>query len=182
MPAEKPLGQSISLRVGYVIAFTSLIYLTIPFARDIEGVLRTHKMLMVGVYLALLIFISAGTFFIIRYIGFRPFNIIVLTVFIAIYVMIIKQYSILAEKIHFIEYGFLAFLVYYSLKMAIRGAAVYPLSLLIVTAVGWGDELIQYFLPNRVYDNRDVFLNALSGTLVLMLLFIVDRIKGCSLR
>lgn len=182
MPADKPPGQSISLRVGYVLAFTSLIYLTIPFARDIEGILRTHKMLMTGVYLALVLFIAAGIFFIVRYIGYRPFNILVLALFIAIYVMIIKQYSILAEKIHFIEYGLLAFLVYYSLRLIRKGVAVYPLSLVIVTAVGWGDELIQYFLPSRVYDIRDVFLNALSGALVLILLYIVDRIKEYSLR
>ena len=33
-------------------------------------------------------------------------------------------------------------------------------------AVGWGDELVQGVLPNRVYDLRDVLLNAIAGALV----------------
>ncbi len=176
MQAERPL-RSIYLRLGYVVAFTSLIYLTIPFARDIQGFLRDLKILRVGVYCAVFLFISAVAFFVIRYIGYSLFNVVILTIFIAIYLLIVKQYSIMVERIHFIEYGLLAFLVYHSLKTTVSGFAVYPVSLLIVTVVGWGDELIQYFLPGRVYDNRDVFLNALSGALILILLYIIDRIK-----
>jgi hypothetical protein len=181
MQAERPL-RSIYLRLGYVVAFTSLIYLTIPFARDIERFLRDLKILRTVVYCAVFIFISAVAFIVIRYIGYRLFNIIILTLFIAIYLLIIKQYSIMVEKIHFIEYGLLAFLVYHSLREAIPGLAIYPVSLIIVTAIGWGDELIQYFLPGRVYDKRDVFLNALSGALILILLYIVDRIKDYRFR
>jgi hypothetical protein len=181
MQAERPF-RSIYLRLGYVVAFTSLIYLSIPFARDIEGFLRDLKMLRAGVYSALFIFISAVAFLVFRYIGFRLFNIIIVAVFIAIYLLIIKQYSIMVEKIHFIEYGLLAFIVYLSLKTAIPGLALYPISFIIVTAIGWGDELIQYFLPGRVYDKRDIFINALSGALILILLFIVDRIKDYRFR
>ena len=35
---------------------------------------------------------------------------------------------------------------------------------------GWGDELIQYFLPNRVYDLRDVAFNAEAAALVVAFL------------
>ena len=179
--SEEKTPSLIYLRTGYVIACISLIYLTVPLARTIAVFLRDLKLLKITVYLLLAGFIVAGIFFVIRYIGFRLLNAVVLTVFLIIYLLIIKQYSILVEKIHFIEYGFLAFLVYYTLSLKTRGAAVYPLSLFIVTIIGWGDEIIQYFLPERVYDNRDVFLNALSGALVLALLFVIEKIKDWSI-
>ena len=36
---------------------------------------------------------------------------------------------------------------------------------LIGTAIGWGDELVQAILPNRVYDLRDVAMNAAGAVL-----------------
>jgi len=40
----------------------------------------------------------------------------------------------------------------------------------LAAAAGWGDEVVQGILPNRVYDLRDVVLNALSGALVVIVL------------
>ena len=79
------------------------------------------------------------------------------------------------EKIHLIEYGILAFLVFRALQFDLKkDIYLYGLSFLIVSGFGAADELIQHVLPNRVGDMRDVFLNASSGILGLMIAFSLD--------
>jgi VanZ family protein len=41
---------------------------------------------------------------------------------------------------------------------------------LLAVAIGWGEELIQRFVPGRVYDLRDVAANALGALLGLLVL------------
>jgi len=67
------------------------------------------------------------------------------------------------ERVHFIEYGLLAFLVFSATGRNIE------LTLFFVFTVGAVDEIIQYFLPNRVGDLRDVAINAIGGALGLWL-------------
>jgi len=80
------------------------------------------------------------------------------------------------ERIHFIEYGAIGYLAHAALLERARAAGaaavgagpgrVPALSAMILTAAaGWGDEGIQALLPNRVYELRDVGLNAVAGVL-----------------
>lgn len=62
------------------------------------------------------------------------------------------------ERIHFVEYGLVALLFY----RAMSGTAlplVVVMTLLIGTLVGIGEEWLQWLVPTRVGDVRDVFLN-----------------------
>ena len=161
----------------FVILFTGFIYLTIPIARYISNFLLAHKLLKLSVYLLVSIFILSSIYLIFTYISFRLLNIVILTVFFVIYIMIVQTYDILVEKIHFIEYGILAYLLYRALKPKLHGSLIYPASFIILTLIGWGDELIQYFLPDRYYDFRDVVLNGLSGGLILILIYTVEKLK-----
>ena len=67
-----------------------------------------------------------------------------------------------SEKIHFVEYGALGILVFRTIP---SGLNYLILAFLFIALVGAGDELIQWYLPNRVGDMRDVYLNAMSGFL-----------------
>lgn len=69
------------------------------------------------------------------------------------------------EKLHFLTYGLLGWLVSWSME----GQKITPLSgrisaLLLVWAAGGVDELIQWYLPDRVFDLRDIVFNAVAGT------------------
>jgi hypothetical protein len=65
------------------------------------------------------------------------------------------------EHVHFIEYGFLAWLFYRAWRPLDDGVAViWPL--LAGTLVGIGDESVQAFLPGRVGEAHDVFLNVVA--------------------
>lgn len=62
------------------------------------------------------------------------------------------------ERIHFVEYGLVATLFYRAMSGMTLGAVV-PMTLLVGTLVGIGEEWLQWLVPTRVGDVRDVFLN-----------------------
>ena len=65
------------------------------------------------------------------------------------------------EHVHFIEYGLLAWLFYRAWRPLENGATViWPL--LAATLVGIADESVQAFLPGRVGEAHDVFLNVVA--------------------
>lgn len=87
---------------------------------------------------------------------------------IAVYGMIIVRMGVgPVERTHLFEYGFLAVLIHQALLERKRnGSGVrFPPAIAILGAalLGWGDEGLQAFLPNRVYDTRDVLINALAA-------------------
>lgn len=81
------------------------------------------------------------------------------------------------EKIHFVEYGFLAYLIYRALRLNLSRPTGYVGAFFLTALLGWIDEGIQHLLPNRYYQLDDVLLNAASGALGLALLFLFEREK-----
>ena len=66
-----------------------------------------------------------------------------------------------AERVHFIQYGLLGMLVSRAYK--IISFKILLASGLFIMSVGLVDEIIQWFLPNRYGDMRDVVMNSLGG-------------------
>jgi len=79
------------------------------------------------------------------------------------------------ERLHLFEYGFLAFLVYKALKSDVRDGRIYLYTSILVASFGCVDELIQFFLPNRYYDIKDILINAASGVMGALMLYARDR-------
>lgn len=116
-------------------------------------------------------------------------------VVLSIYVWAIKSYEIKAERFHFLEYGILAVLTWYALAGTAQSRGevvpkeltasnagrvglqvpVYLYALVWVTFIGVMDEMIQGFLPARVGELRDVYLNILAGALGLSVVGLVLR-------
>jgi VanZ family protein len=73
------------------------------------------------------------------------------------------------ERTHLIEYAVVAAFMYQALVERRRNGRTVPapdaLTVLGTTSLGWMDEGIQWLLPNRVYDVRDVFFNFLAGVM-----------------
>ena len=80
-----------------------------------------------------------------------------------------RSLEIPQERLHFLEYGLLAGLVYVGLSTRMRGwlrpAAA---SLLVGGSLGLLDELLQILWPRRYFDWRDVLLNLEAALLGLM--------------
>ena len=66
-----------------------------------------------------------------------------------------------AERVHFLQYGLLGLLVSRAYK--ISSFKVFLASGLFIMSVGLVDEIIQWYLPNRYGDIRDVVMNSLGG-------------------
>jgi len=88
------------------------------------------------------------------------------------------------ERLHFLEYGALAGFTEAALR-ARRAALGGPLgvlpsllAILLTAALGWLDEIIQYFVPVRVYDWRDVGFNAAAGALLVGLAALRRRARA----
>jgi hypothetical protein len=77
----------------------------------------------------------------------------------------IKLWRVPEEAMHFVEYGVLSYLVYVALSHNFRDVTVYFSAALIVLFLGTVDEIIQWLVPKRFWDFRDVWLNFLSGSL-----------------
>lgn len=75
------------------------------------------------------------------------------------------------EAAHFIEYGLLTFFVFKALSHRIRDRTVFITTVLLVTCVGIVDEFIQWLLPSRVWDYKDIGLNALSAGVFVLLVW-----------
>lgn len=82
------------------------------------------------------------------------------------------------EKIHFLEYGFLAYLVHRAVSVDVRGGHAYLRAFLLTAVFGWIDEGIQHLLPNRYYQVQDVLLNGLSAALGLSWVFLFKQRKA----
>ncbi len=86
----------------------------------------------------------------------------------AVYFMVFVRMAI-RERSHLIEYGVVAVFIYEALtERASQGRRVpIPalLAVLATTLLGAVDEIIQLFLPSRVFDPVDILFNFLAGVM-----------------
>jgi len=70
------------------------------------------------------------------------------------------------ESVHFIEYGLLGISLYIALSFSTRDRTIYAAAFLIGCLVGFFDEFLQWLMPLRYFDIRDVGINALASLLI----------------
>lgn len=103
----------------------------------------------------------------------KPINIKRKLLFLAIFALGLSlswQLKILVERVHVLEYGLLGVLAAKDLLK--KSISIKPISLIIiaVTILAFLDEGLQYILPYRCWDLRDIAFN-LSGGIWGILLF-----------
>ncbi len=70
------------------------------------------------------------------------------------------------ERTHLPEYGLAAFLAWRAVAPHVSGTvAGYAAAVVLGAGIGYGDELLQRLVPGRVYDVRDIAMNALGALL-----------------
>lgn len=157
-------------RIFVIAGYVSLIYLTLPVMRPVLNFLKE----LLGSWFGLLtnaVLISGLSFIALamvkQKISWQKW-IMALIVF-CLYAYTLVLLKIPEERIHLLEYGFLGFLVFNVYPPAWGDLSRYWHSFLTVSFFGTLDEIIQYFIPNRVGDVRDIILNIISGLLGLLL-------------
>lgn len=155
-----------------------VIYSTLYIVRPICTFLRGFSYFPLSMNLMMVVFLSLTIYYFVSKDSIKlKSTYCLLFLVIGFYIYNIIQIKSPEEKLHFIEYGILAFLVYKALLFDFSMWPSLGLAFLITSICGWGDEGIQHILPNRVYQIEDVRLNSMSGLLVLCLAYVFEREK-----
>lgn len=152
------------LLVGYVL----LVYASLPFVRDVVIALEQQHAL--GGAVTLLYFTAAVVvaYHVVFDVGLSDrIAFFALVLLAAVTGALILGLRIPEERIHFVQYGLMAILARRALAWHAGPPRQYAGAFLIAALAGWGDELIQGILPSRVYDLRDVAINAVAALLAL---------------
>ena len=87
-----------------------------------------------------------------------------------------------AERTHLMEYSVVAVLIFQALRERSENGRRVPVPALVALGatvlVGWIDEGIQAVLPNRVYDNFDVFSNFVAAVIGIVTSVVVGWVNG----
>ena len=152
----------------YVALGSLVIFLTVPFARALQSALaehagRTFVFYIVGIAAVV------GAALAIRSLKKRRIGVAAYVWLTAVLVAFAWYAYVLRdnpeETIHFVEYGILSLLVYRALVHRMRDTSVYFAAVLVVGIIGIIDEWIQWVVPSRYWDLRDVQINLTAGAL-----------------
>ena len=78
------------------------------------------------------------------------------------------------ERFHFLEYGILGVLIFWTFSPRRYSLQFYLLALNILLGVSFFDEIFQGFVPERIYDIKDIWINIFSGMIGLLSFRMMD--------
>jgi hypothetical protein len=177
--------------------YVFVLYATLPLGRPVITFMRQHldaagqSMLMYGIFAAVGVACLGYVLFKIR--TFTPTALVCLVFLMGMYYL---EFSLLIkypeERLHFLEYGVLALLLYKMYSIDFTGVKPYQLALVTGCIIGYGDEVIQHctkYLPalfnilgitsvnpnafRRYFGWEDVRVNVLGVVYGLVLLAMV---------
>ncbi|OGX08794.1 MAG: hypothetical protein A2Z88_11225 [Omnitrophica WOR_2 bacterium GWA2_47_8] len=152
-----------------------LVYGSIPLVRPVCSFLRDVTPFNVLVNSLVIILLALYLWQLLSKRKNDAWTIILIVLALGVYAFGLWKIRIPEERIHFVQYGILAYLLHRAVRLDIKGGRAYVISLVIVSILGWIDEIIQSYTPGRFYDNRDVVINVLSAFMGLWLDFIDRR-------
>lgn len=169
-----------------VVAWSALVLATVPLARSIEGVVEGlwgEQAFLVAVLAA----IGAGLALVaraLRRVGrLSPGRIAWLVAVGSVYVACtwsLRRTPV--EALHFVQYGVLGALAFRALAHRMRDSGVYLAATGVGGIMGMVDEGVQWVLPDRVWDLRDIGFNFFGAALVQVAIAAGVRPAGVSKR
>lgn len=162
----------------WVLFYTLFIFSTIPLARDIQRFV--YSALAKEFFTYIILFIILVSLTILLYLFVFRFGISRISQYIWLlicaglygyYTIKLKKHP--EEAVHFLEYGLLSYLFFIAFSRRIKDHTIYITSTLSVLFVGMLDEFIQWMMPERFWDFKDIGLNTLAGAI-----FMVGLWKG----
>jgi hypothetical protein len=135
--------------------YVFVLYATLPLGRPVVTFMRSHldtaeqSLLMYGIFATIGAAFLGYVLFKIR--TFTPVALVCLALLLRLYYL---EFTTLVtypeERLHFLEYGLLALLLYKMFSIDFKGIWPYLLALVVGSLIGYGDELVQHctkFLP-----------------------------------
>lgn len=98
------------------------------------------------------------------------------------YVMVLVRSGLSPEdRTHLFEYGIVAILAFEALseRRRTRQATLrpWPIALILAISLGIIDEVVQRFVPNRVFDPRDIVFNSIAVTMALTSVAVMGAVR-----
>jgi len=185
--AGGPLGTTSRRELAlWMLAFSVLavIYATLALASSLVGELAARGVLDEAFILA---FVLIGAAIVLQglAVGRRGLEWGVLAGVFAVYLLLFVRLGI-PERSHLMEYGVLALLVQEALlERRLNGKRIGAPRLLAVVATGLAglvDEMIQFALPERVFDLRDVVVNVAAAAIAVLGAAAVSTARAIAVR
>lgn len=172
-PVYQRWGAARSKAWGLAVGYIAFVYCTIPILPQVWGALADYTEGSVR-YLGIAIVALVGAGLIAgvwrRARGRRWKVLLGLGLIAPIYAYLLYEYAKFpAERLHLVEYGFMGYVLLRGLRFDLRPALAYLVSFALAVLIGIGDECIQWALPQRFFEVKDIQLNALSAALGLLL-------------
>lgn len=155
----------------WVLSYTLVIFFSIPFVREIQKfiyriagrIFFTYSVIsIVCCVLAILLY-----FFVFKLKIKKISQYIWLFICAGLYIYFtVRLRKMPEEATHLIEYGLLSYFVFKALSRRIHDWTVYITTILIVSFVGTMDEFLQWMMPGRYWDFRDVGTNIIGGLIL----------------
>lgn len=155
----------------WVGAWILFIYTSIPLARSVQTTIRDLGAQAIFLWITYLAF-GLATILVIRavrrkHISLSPWQVLILLVILGTFSWL--TWTLRAhpeEALHFVQYGVLSLLIFRALLHHISDWSIYLLAAMLGTVFGILDEMIQWVVPNRVFDFRDIGINIFAVWLV----------------
>jgi len=146
-----------------IIIYVLFIYVSLPFFPAFISTLRSliskESLNLLSLVLSISFFLLLSVWIYNKKYKAKQFLLIISPLLLLTYLSL--SLDVWVERIHFIEYAVLGLLISRAVNVRTLHGIIYTGCL--VTLIGAVDEIIQWFLPNRVGDMRDVFMNSVGG-------------------
>ena len=102
---------------------------------------------------------------------------------LAVYLLLFARMALPEERTHLIEYSVVALLIFEALKERQKNGRPLPfpaplIAIATTSIFGTIDELIQLFLPNRVFDYRDILFNCIASLVAIGGVWMIEKAKN----
>ena len=146
-----------------IIIYVLFIYVSLPFFPSFINTLRSfiskEFLNIFSLVLNFLFFLMLSVWVYKKQYKAKQFILIISPLLLLMYLSL--SLDVWVERIHFVEYAFLGLLISRAVNVLNLRGIIYTCCL--ISLIGAVDEIIQWFLPNRVGDMRDVFMNSIGG-------------------
>ena len=162
----------------FVAVWALVLLATLPLAPLVMRAVERHTGKWIAVVLVVVIvvvFLVVASRRLIQAGHAAPSQLVWLAAAAAIVIALTSTSKTPIEGFHFIQYGVLGALAFRAFAHRTRDLSVYAAAALLGTIVGTIDEAIQWILPGRVWDVRDIQFNATGAILAQVTIALAAR-------